>query len=254
MFDAAALLGQCTAEMHLALTSSADRPAFAPEPMSVQDLASDAERIESQIKSTLEALKMKLASLDDASTDITALLLSRRPELLERARSIAALKPSGLRIRIHGDYHLGQTLRTASADSTTRDGDFVLIDFEGEPARPIEERRRKQSPLRDVAGMLRSFSYVAWSALDRVVTTQPDKATPETLSAWAEWWQNAAAAQFLQAYEKAAAKNPVLLPAPKLAQPLLKAYLLEKALYEVLYELNNRPTWLRIPMKGILTL
>ena len=121
----------------------------------------DAERIEAQVKSTLEALKLKLATLDDAtSRREPALLLSRRPELMRRARSIAALAPSGQRIRIHGDYHLGQTLRTTDAKSPDG-GDFVLIDFEGEPARPIEERRRKQSPLKDVAGMLRSFSYVA---------------------------------------------------------------------------------------------
>ncbi len=253
MLDAAALLGQCTAEMHLALASSVDLSAFVPEPMSTDDLVADAERIESQIKSTFEALKAKLASLDDASTDITALLLSRRPELLERTRSIAKLEPSGQRIRIHGDYHLGQTLRTADANSPTGVGDFVLIDFEGEPARTIEERRRKQSPLRDVAGMLRSFSYVAWSALDGAAAGQQN-AVAGNSSAWADWWQNAASAQFLQAYENAAARNPALLPRSHLAQALLKVYLLEKALYEVLYELNNRPAWLRIPMKGILTL
>ncbi len=110
--QAAALLGRRTAEMHLALASSADLPAFAPEPMTAEDLARDAERIEAQLKSTLEALKLKLATLDDATTDAAGLLLSRRPELIRRARSIAALEPSGQRIRIHGDYHLGQTLRT----------------------------------------------------------------------------------------------------------------------------------------------
>ena len=107
--QAAALLGRRTAEMHLALSSSVDLPAFAPEPMTAGDLGSDAERIEAQVKSTLEALKLKLATLDDATTDRAALLLSRRPELILRARSIAALAPSGQRIRIHGDYHLGQT-------------------------------------------------------------------------------------------------------------------------------------------------
>jgi len=254
MFDAAALLGQCTAEMHLALASSVDLEPFIPEPMSADDLARDVERIESQIKSTFESLKIKLASLDDAATDTAALLLSRRLELLERARAIAKLEPSGQRIRIHGDFHLGQTLRTAAASSPSGAGDFVLIDFEGEPARPIEERRKKQSPLRDVAGMLRSFSYVAWSALDLAVRSAQGNTDVDRLSAWAEWWQNAASARFLRAYEEVASKNPILLPEPKLAEALLKIYLLEKALYEVLYELNNRPAWLRIPMNGILTL
>ena len=141
-----------------------------PEPMTSEDLARDAERIEAQIKSTLDALKLKLATLDDTASDAAGLLLSRRPELIRRARSIAALEAPGQRIRIHGDYHLGQTLRTAQiANSPAGGGDFVLIDFEGEPARPIEERRRKQSPLKDVAGMMRSFSYVAYVAVDHFV-------------------------------------------------------------------------------------
>ncbi len=254
--QAAALLGRRTAEMHLALSSSVDLPAFAPEPMTAGDLGSDAERIEAQVKSTLEALKLKLAALDDATTDRAALLLSRRPELILRARSIAALAPSGQRIRIHGDYHLGQTLRTADAKSPDG-GDFVLIDFEGEPARPIQERRRKQSPLKDVAGMLRSFSYVRFWALDHFSAAggsemrQPDS---DALSAWAHWWQNAASTEFLRAYRDAAAENLALLPEAETAQALLQAYLLEKALYEVLYELNSRPAWLHIPMNGILAL
>jgi maltose alpha-D-glucosyltransferase/alpha-amylase len=251
---AAALLGRRTAEMHLALASSADLPAFAPEPMTAEDLALDAERIEAQLKSTLEALKLKLATLDDATTDAAGLLLSRRPELIRRVRSIAALESSGQRIRIHGDYHLGQTLRTADAKSPDGDDDFVLIDFEGEPARPIEERRRKQSPLKDVAGMLRSFSYVAFAAVDHFVGSERGSADPDALAAWAHWWQNAASAEFLRTYRDAVARNPALLPAPEPAQALLKVYLLEKALYEVLYELNSRPGWLRIPMHGILAL
>jgi maltose alpha-D-glucosyltransferase/alpha-amylase len=255
--QAAALLGRRTAEMHLALASSADLPAFAPEPMTAEDLGHDAERIEAQVKSTLEALKLKLAALDDATTDAAGLLLSRRPELMRRARSIAALKSPGQRIRIHGDYHLGQILRTADAKSPNGGEDFVLIDFEGEPARPIEERRSKQSPLKDVAGMLRSFSYVAFAALDRFSAageSERRQADPDALAAWARWWQDAASAAFLRAYREATAQNPALLPEPEPAQALLEAYLLEKALYEVLYELNSRPGWLRIPMSGILAL
>ena len=254
--EAAALLGRRTAELHLALASSADLPAFAPEPMTAEDLARDAERIEAQIKPTLEALKIKLATLDDASCDAAGLLISRRPELIVRAQSIVSLNPSGRRIRIHGDYHLGQVLRTADAKSRAG-GDFVLIDFEGEPARPIEERRRKQSPLKDVAGMMRSFSYAAYSALDRFVVAGGQERTPDdltTLFSWAHLWQNTASAQFLRTYGEFAARNPALLPEPETADTLLEAYLLEKALYEVLYELNHRPTWLRIPINGILGL
>jgi maltose alpha-D-glucosyltransferase/alpha-amylase len=164
------------------------------------------------------------------------------------------LQSCGQRIRIHGDYHLGQTLRTGDAKLPAGGGDFVLIDFEGEPARPIEERRRKQSPLKDAAGMLRSFAYVAFAALDPLVGAERGGADCDALPGWAHWWQNAASAEFLRAYRDAAAQNPALLPAPEPAQALLDAYLLEKALYEVLYELNHRPAWLRIPMNGILAL
>ncbi len=256
--EAAALLGRRTAELHLALSSSADVPAFAPERMTSEDLARDAERIAAQIKSSLDALKVKLATLDDTTSDTAGLALSRRPELLRRAQSIAALEAPGQRIRIHGDYHLGQTLRTAAdPNSPAGGGDFVLIDFEGEPARPIEERRRKQSPLKDVAGMMRSFSYVAYVAVDHFIAAGGggrEHLDFGELSGWAHQWQNAASDRFLRAYRDVAAQNQALLPEPKAAQALLEAYLLEKALYEVLYELNHRPLWLRIPLNGILAL
>jgi maltose alpha-D-glucosyltransferase/alpha-amylase len=253
--DAAALLGRCTAEMHLALASSADLPAFAPEQVTPQDLARDADRIEAQIKSTLEALKVKLATFDDPTTDSAGLLLSRRPELIRRARSITALKNCGQRIRIHGDYHLGQTLRTAADSKSPADAaDFVLIDFEGEPARSIDERRRKQSPLKDVAGMIRSFSYAAFVAVDHFLAAGASEQHRDNLTEWAQRWQRAASAQFFQAYRDAAASNSALLPEPVAAPTLLDAYLIEKALYEMLYELNHRPAWLRIPVSGILAM
>ena len=256
--EAAALLGKRTAEMHLALSSRTDFPAFAPEPVTHNNLKQDAERIEAQIKSALDALKQKIPTLDEQPSGTAGLLLSRRKELIAKARSLAALDPSGQRIRIHGDYHLGQTLRTAGTganQNATGTGDFVILDFEGEPARPLSERRRKQSPWKDVAGMLRSFSYVSFAALDRFTsTTNPDMPTSADLAAWARAWQNTASAVFLWAYVEAINANPSLLPPAKESQDLLNAYLLEKALYELLYELNNRPTWLHIPMNGILTL
>ena len=258
--DAAALLGKRTAEMHLALASRTDLPAFAPETVTKDDLRQDAERIEAQIKSALDALKQKVPSLDELASGTAGLLLSRRKELIAKARSLAALNPGGQRIRIHGDYHLGQTLRTRgtskeNATLATGAGDFVILDFEGEPARPLADRRRKQSPWKDVAGMLRSFSYVSFAALDRFTATKdPDIPTSADLAAWARAWQNCASAVYLWAYMDAVNANPSLLPPPKESQDLLNAYLLEKALYELLYELNNRPTWLHIPMNGILTL
>jgi maltose alpha-D-glucosyltransferase / alpha-amylase len=127
-----------------------------------------------------------------------------------------------------------------------------MVDFEGEPARPLEERREKQSPLRDVAGMLRSFSYAARSALDKYLQRRPD--SEAALAPWAALWENAISTAFLQAYRDTVRKAPDLVPEDAEAQTLLLTYVLEKALYELLYELNNRPTWMHIPLNGLLTL
>jgi maltose alpha-D-glucosyltransferase/alpha-amylase len=257
--EAAALLGRRTAEMHLALTAPTNDPAFAAEPFTAEDLARDARRIDDQIASVLETLRIKLSTLKDPIADDAALLLSRRLELFARAGAVTAIGAAGQRIRIHGDYHLGQTLRIGgtSDDQGIEPGDFVLIDFEGEPARSLAERRQKQSPLKDVAGMIRSLSYAAHSGLDRFLTASPElthAADSDSLTAWAVFWQNSASSQFLRAYRETMAANPALLPSTEDCQALLAAYLLEKALYELLYELNNRPSWLRIPLAGILSL
>ena len=260
---AAALLGRRTAEMHLALAFPTDDPAFAAEPYTAEDLAQDAGRIEGEIAAALEALKSKISTLDDDTAGRAGLLLSRRIELLMRARAITRLTAAGQRIRIHGDYHLGQTLHTGvsakgpRAERGTEAGDFVLLDFEGEPARPLTERRRKQSPLKDVAGMIRSFSYAAYSGLSEFIAANPALAgssDADCLAAWARFWQNSATAEFLRAYSETIGANPALLPSLESAQQLLDAYQLEKAAYELLYELNNRPEWLRIPLAGILDL
>ncbi len=242
--EAAALLGRRTAEMHLALATETDDPSFAAETFTEADLAADAQRIDIQINLTLDALKQRMSTLKDELSDDAATLLTRRLELFRRAHIITGATPSGQRIRIHGDFHLGQILRAKN--------DFIFLDFEGEPARSLEERRRKQSPLKDVAGMLRSFSYAAWSALDTYLQRYPDRI--KALEPWARLWQNAVSAEFLKAYRHTASARPGLLPEPDQAQALLNAYLLEKALYELLYELNNRPAWVRIPLAGILAL
>jgi maltose alpha-D-glucosyltransferase / alpha-amylase len=252
--EAAALLGRRTAELHLALATPTRDPAFNAEPFSAEDLNRDALRIQDQIATAMEALKAKFTSLPDEIIGEAAVLLSRRRELLDRARDLAKGDAAGKRIRIHGDYHLGQTLRVAAnTGSEPSAGDFVLLDFEGEPARSLAERRRKQSPLRDVAGMVRSFSYAAQSALAQfLVVHQLDSEI--NVSTWARLWENAAAAEFLRSYRTAISADPCLLPPPERAQALFAAYVLEKALYELLYELNNRPAWLHIPVAGILSM
>ncbi|MGA9669431.1 MAG: maltose alpha-D-glucosyltransferase [Terracidiphilus sp.] len=260
---AVALLGRRTAEMHLALASLNGDPAFAAEPFATEDLIRDARRIEAQITAAFDSIKAKISTLNDQIAGDAGLLLSRRLTLTTRANSITGIAAAGQRIRIHGDYHLGQTLRTGGAskeggiESGETEGDFVLLDFEGEPARPLSERRQKQSPLKDVAGMIRSLSYAAHSGLDQFVAAnqvaEPTQDT-ETLRAWAAFWQNSASCEFLRAYRETIAANPALLPSDLQSQALLDAYLLEKALYELVYELNNRPAWLRIPLDGILAL
>ncbi|MDQ2833160.1 MAG: maltose alpha-D-glucosyltransferase [Acidobacteriota bacterium] len=243
--DAAALLGRRTAEMHLALATPTENSAFAAEPFAAKDLDTEALRIEDQLSRSLEALRRGMPQLSDTVADNAALVLSRRLELFSRARAIASTPPSqaGQRIRIHGDYHLGQVLRSR--------GDYVILDFEGEPARSLAARRAKQSPLRDVAGMLRSFSYAAYSGLNAFAQRRPEDA--KNLEPWARLWQNAVSAEFLRAYSVTLrAGDSKLLPQPAQAQLLLDAFVLEKALYELLYELDNRPGWVRIPLAGIL--
>jgi maltose alpha-D-glucosyltransferase/alpha-amylase len=257
--EGAALLGRRTAEMHLALATPTDNKDFQAEAFSTEDLAADASRIEAQITLSLEALRRGMTTLpagtsdtsdSDSTPDLAALILSQRRELLGRARVLAAAEPAntGQRIRIHGDYHLGQTLRAKA--------DFVILDFEGEPARTLPERRAKQSPLKDVAGMLRSFSYAAYAGLSAFTQRRPPHGAGDAraLDAWTQLWLNAASGEFLRAYKMAIAEMPRLIPEPGQAQVLLNAYLLEKALYELLYELNNRPAWVRIPLTGILAL
>ncbi len=251
--DAAALLGRRTAEMHLALATPTDDAAFCSEAFTGEDLRASTKRILAQIASTLDALKRGMASLPEpgpegsAVLDDAALLLSRRRDLMARAEAVSRALPeaSGRRIRIHGDFHLGQILRA--------EGDFVVLDFEGEPARSLAERREKQTPLKDVAGMLRSFSYAAAAGLNRLAE-RGSGMEAYAAEMWAELWTNAVTSAFLASYASTTEIWPGLIPARSEAQSLLEACLLEKALYELLYEINNRPTWVPIPMRGILPL
>ena len=245
--EAAALLGRRTAEMHLALATPTSDPAFQAEPFAAENLSADAGRIERQLLLSLSALERGLPDFTGRTAANATLALSRRDDLLSRARAIVSAKPAGFgqRIRIHGDYHLGQILRSH--------GDFVILDFEGEPARSLAERRTKQSPLKDVAGMLRSFGYAAYAGLHALGDRPADEA--KNLDLWALLWQNSVSTEFLRAYKTTIdTTQSQLVPQAEQAQMLLDAYLLEKALYELLYELNNRPTWVRIPLAGILAL
>ncbi len=231
--DGAKLLGQRTGELHRALATPTDDSAFRAAQMDAEALQGDADRLEKQIGAAVSALKNRFSTLPDELLGPAATLLSRRKEMLAVAESLrtADFSGAGLRTRIHGDYHLGQVLRTAA--------DFVLLDFEGEPARSLAERRAKQSPLKDVAGMLRSFSYAGAAGFGT-------EHTPERRE-----WERAAVEAFLAGYREAMADTQ---NDPATLALLLSAYLLEKALYEIVYEVNNRPGWIAIPLSGILEL
>jgi maltose alpha-D-glucosyltransferase / alpha-amylase len=242
--DAAALLGRRTAEMHLALATPTPDPAFMPEALNSRDIDLLREELIANAAGAFAALKENVARLPDNVLERAALVLSRKSLVLDRFRKLSAVEIHALRSRIHGDYHLGQVLRAK--------GDFIILDFEGEPARSLAERRTKQSPLKDVAGMLRSFSYAAFSALMKYTSRRPEDF--QRLEPWAQLWEQSVASAFLRAYCETAKGVEVVPSEPMLFQQLLEAYVIDKAFYELVYELNNRPTWVLIPLIGILGL
>ncbi|WP_448190654.1 maltose alpha-D-glucosyltransferase [Azospirillum sp. sgz301742] len=240
----AAALGQRTAEMHLAFATSGGGPDFEPEPVTHDDLRSWADRARRQAESAFACLTASLEHLSgDARAEVEG-LLSRRREILDRLDEAVARPVETVKTRVHGDYHLGQVLQAQN--------DYYIIDFEGEPARPLAERRSKRSPLIDVAGMLRSFDYAAWAAIFRLEALATETAAPARLSEAVRDWQARTISAFLGSYREAA-RGSVVWPADEsAARRLLALFLLEKALYEIAYEASNRPAWLSIPVKGVL--
>jgi len=238
----AEILGRRTAQMHLALASRDDIPAFAPEPITPHYQRSIYQHIRSQAVRTFQLLRRRGKGIPAAEE-----LLAREEEVQQRIRRILDGRITGLRIRTHGDYHLGQVLHTGN--------DFVIIDFEGEPSRPLSERRIKRSALRDVAGMLRSFHYAPHAVLfgqsQHSVIRAEDAATVES---GANFWYRWVSAAFLRAYLAESGNAAHLPQSREELQVLLDAHLFEKALYEIAYEMNNRPDWVRIPLRGVLEL
>lgn len=237
-------LGTRTAEFHVALAGSTRQPAFKPEALDEAYLLRLTDAFSRQAHQTLEYLNARCRDLPDPIQDQVNLVLAAGDRLTGRFHELAAMKSRATRIRCHGDYHLGQVLR--------RGRDWCLIDFEGEPLRPMSERQQKHSPLKDVAGMLRSLAYAAMHTLHcRQETLAEEQAyLTERLLAWQEWTQ----AAFLHGYLARAAGASFLPAREKHLELLLTSFLLNKALYETEYELNNRPDWLSIPLEGILAL
>jgi maltose alpha-D-glucosyltransferase/alpha-amylase len=239
-------LGRRTAEVHLALASNSRDPAFTPQTFTKADLNKVMADATAQARQALDALKRATADSDGKLppdvAELASALIAREAPLFERIRSFPALDFNVSKIRVHGDYHLGQVLWA--------EGDFYLIDFEGEPARPLADRREKQSPLKDVAGMLRSFSYATYAALFEHQAMRPGRFAQ--YEPWARIWLTWASAAFLKGY-LATAGAALFIPAePSQCDQLLQLFMLDKAFYELNYELNNRPDWLRIPLLGIL--
>jgi maltokinase len=214
-------LGQVTGDLHTALGSDSSTPEFAPDEPSQEALALLTADVDEQIERVF---------LDLPDTDAVAPIAGRGQDVREKLQALSHIGAGGRVIRTHGDYHLGQTMVSGRG--------WVILDFEGEPARPLPERRLKRSPLRDVAGMLRSFSYVtAGARLLRGVTAP-------------EGWEDRARETFLDGYFAHA--EPSLLPPGEAAtHQLLSVFELEKAVYELRYELNNRPDWVGIPVAGV---
>jgi maltose alpha-D-glucosyltransferase/alpha-amylase len=238
---AAEKLGQRTAELHCALAQDPSDAAFAPEPMTVAHLTMLAADLESQAQRALEVLTPRADGLAEPWRALAHQILAQRVALIERLHAVATITPGVARIRCHGDYHLGQLLWC--------ENNFIILDFEGEPARPLAERRRKHSPLKDVAGMLRSFSYAAYAALHTFTQARPEDYG--RLEPWAVFWQHWTAISFLRSYLTTAAGSVFLPPQCRDLAILLEAFMVDKALYELLYELNNRPHWLQIPLRGV---
>jgi trehalose synthase-fused probable maltokinase len=245
--DAVALLGRRTAELHQALASDRRDPAFSPEPYTPGFQRQFQQALSASATDTFTLLRSQMAKLRPAVRSDAEKLLRAEKEVLDRIRETLSRQLSGLRTRIHGDFHLGQVLCAA--------GDFVIIDFEGEPGRTIADRVVKRSALQDVAGMLRSFHYASFAPLltpiHGVKSASGDDAQLTTL---AGHWNHWVSSRFLKSYFESAGDSSFLPNDDREIWSVLRLQLITKALFELSYELNNRPEWVRIPLAGVLGL
>jgi maltose alpha-D-glucosyltransferase/alpha-amylase len=234
--------GRRVAEMHLALASRDDLPDFAPEAIKPDDVRNRIDEVASRAERMFDILKQRRESLREADRQLVDRLLAERATLRDRLSALLPPDIDGLNIRHHGDFHLGQMLIVKD--------DIFIIDFEGEPRRPHDDRRRKAPAARDVAGLIRSIDYSATAALERAVKAAPDE-QGKLGTALAEWRERAAAA-FLAAYRETMTSRHLWPADPLAARRMLDFFVLEKAFYEIEYELAYRPDWLRVPLTGAL--
>jgi maltose alpha-D-glucosyltransferase/alpha-amylase len=238
--EKAKLLAKRTGELHSALASAPSDRLFAPEPFNAMAQRSAYQSMRALLRRTFELLEKKIEHIPKSLRNEASEVLAAEKEILEREKRLLDRRTSAAKIRIHGDYHLGQVLYTGK--------DFIILDFEGEPARALSERKLKRSALRDVSGMMRSFQYAAYSAL-----WQPTMRAEDVpfLERWADLWYRQISSLFLQSYLETTANATFVPQNSQDLQVMLEAYLLDKAVYEVGYELNNRPDWVVIPIRGI---
>ncbi|MFO0794491.1 MAG: maltose alpha-D-glucosyltransferase [Candidatus Brocadiaceae bacterium] len=235
------LLGKRTAALHLALSSETEDTNFMPEPFSLSYQRSLYQSMQSHTKRVFTLLGKTVKNIPDKQRELTQEILSLEEAITDRYKDLFKKQISAMKIRIHGDYHLGHVLYTGN--------DFFIIDFEGDPARTLSERRLKRSPLRDVASMIRSFHYAAYNALLRYAPMRPEDIP--VLEPWANVWYQYVAGTFLRSYLKTVANAPFIPQDKADIDTMLRAFLLERAVYELGHELNNRPEWVIIPLRGI---
>lgn len=231
-------LGHRTAEMHLALASNNSNPEFAPEPFTSNYQRSLYSSLRKLLKDRFKLLRQSLGKLDPETREVAERVLLLEDGILECFSEIYSIRIRAMKTRIHGDYHLGQVLFTGK--------DFYIIDFEGEPGFSFSERRLKKSPYKDVAGMMRSFHYAAFGKI--LLNENYRRQDIEILEAWAEQWQHYVSRYYLGAYMDRMGLGATL---PNEDDVLIRTYLIEKAVYELGYELNGRPSWTIIPLRGI---
>lgn len=233
-------LGRRTAELHAALSSCDIDPVFAPEPLTQESLNQLTVTIKNEVRSTCELMEKSNFS---ASWDalFPQKVSQRANDLLDEMLSLDVSHANVVNIRCHGDYHLGQVLRTES--------DFIIIDFEGEPDRPFDERRLKRCAMKDVAGMIRSLHYASCAAaVGMLPAPKPSIVNP---GHWQTYWFESVKSEFLAGYRQAAAGKRFIPEDATVTQKLLDLFLIEKVLYELRYEINNRPDWVQIPLAGL---
>ena len=233
-------VGRRVAEMQLALASRDDVTDFAPEPITAADVRDWTDRVLQRAERTLDALAQRRPDVKDHDVPLVDELLSRRQALPDRLGELLPASLDTVKIRHHGDFHLGQMLIVKD--------DVFIIDFEGEPRRSLEERRRKAPAARDVAGLIRSIDYSATAALERALKSAPDE--QGRLARALDGWREHSVAAFLAAYRQALGDARLWPRSLTDADRLLDFFLLEKAFYEIEYELAHRPDWLRVPLAG----